>query len=313
MHSTLFRYCSLSVALLCAAATLCPAQTRHRLAIPRAGHVGDASAVLHEMRLTATRRTSSAEGEESNRESDKILVVVAGKEKILAVAPDGTVAKSSFVVSDSRSVKNEESTRLFDDGEVLTLFKSHKNKDRKVTIDGEDATDDVRAKLGKMFTRLADCSPESDFLALGFLRTQLASGEKWDVASDKIVAKFSRPTYEFDAAQTSGQIELAGTKKVNGIECLELVFRMSTENVAAQSPAPGQIIKNFSMSQQVRAFLPIDVGLPLHRFSSWRRRTRDNAGLTHPDMDGSVNSRTRRPGRFALRTDRKTSAGCSCR
>ena len=227
----------------------------YAIRLDRPSHVGERAhwiVTAEEERITTTRRGPDVVSDEHTKERGRLDAVVT----VMTLDAQGKAGDVLFDIADL-AYSNQERELLHKKRGKLQLARARREADAKVTFDGVEATEEMRA-AAKLLLTLTNGGPDDDEV-MGPPGPQRV-GAHWRIDGKRAAEALAQEEggEMMNGAQMSGDAWLEGVGLVSGIDCLDVHAIFHIDGLDMTSKVPSSTADVARITMNVSAKLPVD-------------------------------------------------------
>jgi hypothetical protein len=228
-----------------------PPEPTFAIQLHRPARIGEIRTQRTSMTATESLVVKSEETVLQQRAEEK-HVVFAGTEKILDINEDGTATKSEYVIEEAFVESNADRTELVPAGAVLVVTRGVESP---FALDDGELTPEAEKLLGMLLSTSAPKRTDDDVFGS---ETPQPVGGRWPIRAEIAARDLTESGLAVDATALTGETELAGLETVGAVECLQIVARMTADNLTPPGLQSGDTVEKARVEATFAGTFPTD-------------------------------------------------------
>ncbi|MBP7949190.1 MAG: hypothetical protein KA004_05995 [Verrucomicrobiales bacterium] len=231
----------------------------------------------------AQAQTVTVGGKVVQEQNETLSGTLTGVREVLEINEKKKATKFKFAVEKLTVKKGEEDAQELLSGGTVMVVQRKKDGQMSFTVEGEEADEDTKKVLDIMFELPKEKEPEvGDDEAFGTNEPR-KPGTEWDLDMEKLLKSMPEDMpFQVDVAGSSGKMNFAGVKEVDGTECCQMKADVKLK-VKGMKGMPAEMKSTKAgVRLTIDGLLPTDNALP--EFASTMTMNLEFAGsITGPD------------------------------
>jgi hypothetical protein len=239
--------------LALAAVPTLPAETTYVVRLTRPRKVGDRYRLEARGRVQERQRVTIG-GKEAGDEAKDLAVQLVAAAKVLAVDRRSSPTRIEYAIESCRQTSAGKTDEVLSPGRRVV---AEVRDGQTVFTDetGEPLPPETRESLSAVLSAHAPDSPTDD--EIFGTRARKRVGDEWPINSDAAARDLSKSGLSVLAANLKGNVRLAGARKVDGVQALEVSAKLHAEQM--EMPAPGGVhLEKAAMDGDFTGLFPAD-------------------------------------------------------